>query len=495
MDFHNMRQMRRGVAVFLAATAPLPALAALGVSAAAPSLQAGGPVFLGGIALASVVYAGVVGWWLGARIEAPLRRWVDISEQVYMKQAFVDDLVFTNHKGALGKLARFAQISRDWIRDRNQEAKDNAEAVKTAEAARKVQEDAAAVKAGEQAQVVRALAGALADVAAGKLATRVTDDFPGDYQQLKVDFNDALAKLQEAMRGLKTSASGIRAGTEEISQSAEDLSRRTESQAASLEETAAALDHITQTVRKTADGAAEASSVTLTAKSEAEQSGQVVRDAVDAMSEIERSAQQISQIIGVIDEIAFQTNLLALNAGVEAARAGDAGRGFAVVASEVRALAQRSAGAAKEIKALISTSTAQVNNGVQLVGQTGQALDRIVTKVAEINQLVAEIASSAKEQALGLHEVNASINQMDHVTQQNAAMVEETTAACVALASEAQQLSAMIGRFDIGQSAADEGPAAAPVRAPAWTRRSRAVRVAGGGTVTPAIDADGWEEF
>ena len=454
MDFHNMRQMRRGVALFLAVIAPLPALAALGVWTAFPELRNAAPLWIGAIAAANAVGAAALGWWMGWRIEAPLRAWVDVTEKIYMKQEFVPDVPFTDHKGPLGKLARFSVISRDWLADRAREAKTNAEALKVTEAARQAQEEEAGRKAQEQSVVVQALAAALSDVAAGNLATRVKEEFPGDYQQLKDDFNKALEKLQEAMRGLKTSASGIRAGTEEISQSAEDLSRRTESQAASLEETAAALDHITQTVRKTADGAAEASNVVLTAKSDAEQSGHVVRDAVSAMSEIERSAQQISQIIGVIDEIAFQTNLLALNAGVEAARAGEAGRGFAVVASEVRALAQRSAGAAKEIKSLISTSTSQVNNGVQLVGQTGQALDRIVAKVAEINQLVADIAGSAKEQALGLHEINASINQMDHTTQQNAAMVQETTAACVALASEAQQLSAMIGRFDIGEAEA-----------------------------------------
>jgi methyl-accepting chemotaxis protein len=496
MDFHNMRRMRRGVAAFLAVSAPLPALAAIGAWYAAPQLQVLSPVWaMAGAAALSAAWAGAVGWWLGERIEAPLRRWVDVTERVYMKQEFVPDVPFTDHRGALGKLARFSIVSRDWLAERAREAKENAEALKVTEAARAAQEEEAALKAREQSTVVTALAAALSDVATGTLTTRVTEDFPADYQQLKDDFNAALDKLQEAMRGLKTSSSGIRAGTEEISQSAEDLSRRTESQAASLEETAAALDHITETVRKAADGAAEASSVVLTAKSDAEASGQIVRDAVGAMSEIERSAQQISQIIGVIDEIAFQTNLLALNAGVEAARAGEAGRGFAVVASEVRALAQRSAGAAKEIKALISTSSAQVNTGVQLVGQTGQALERIVTRVAEINGLVADIAASAKEQALGLHEINASINQMDHTTQQNAAMVQETTAACVALASEAQQLTAMIGRFDIGAEVAAPKPTftAATPRATEWTpRRSRAARVAGG-LPQPSADADGLE--
>ncbi|MDB5424069.1 MAG: chemotaxis protein, partial [Phenylobacterium sp.] len=233
----------------------------------------------------------------------------------------------------------------------------------------------------------------------------------------------------------------------------------------------------------------------MAATTDAQKSGLVVREAVAAMSDIESSSHQISQIVSVIDEIAFQTNLLALNAGVEAARAGDAGRGFAVVASEVRALAQRSAGAAKEIKALISTSTGQVTSGVQLVGQTGQALDRIVGKVAEINQLVAEIAGSAKEQALGLHEVNASINQMDHVTQQNAAMVEESTAACLALASEAQHLSEMIGRFDVGVTPEPVFQAPpAPAASYARPLQRRVLQTAGGGARSAPAE-EGWEEF
>jgi methyl-accepting chemotaxis protein len=209
------------------------------------------------------------------------------------------------------------------------------------------------------------------------------------------------------------------------------------------------------------------------------------------MSEIEQSAQQISQIIGVIDEIAFQTNLLALNAGVEAARAGEAGRGFAVVASEVRALAQRSAEAAKEIKTLISASTQQVGQGVHLVGETGEALQRIVSRVAEIDSLVSEIAASAQEQAVGLQQVNTAVNQMDQVTQQNAAMVEESTAASHALAGEAETLSGSVARFKIGQvQAAPTGrrPAAA---APQMKRSSRD----GSALRRPEPETDGWEEF
>ena len=259
-------------------------------------------------------------------------------------------------------------------------------------------------------------------------------------------------------------AQGVRSGAEEITQASDDLSRRTEQQAASLEETAAALDQITATVRHTAEGASEARNTVSAAKADAERSGAVVREAVQAMGGIETSSKQIGHIIGVIDEIAFQTNLLALNAGVEAARAGDAGRGFAVVATEVRALAQRSAEAAKEIKALISASGQQVEAGVKLVGETGKALERIVAQVAQLNRLVADIAASAQEQATGLHEVNTAVNQMDQVTQQNAAMVEESTAASHGLSGEAKELARLVGQFNLGDIA-PKPAAAAPRKA------------------------------
>jgi methyl-accepting chemotaxis protein len=206
-----------------------------------------------------------------------------------------------------------------------------------------------------------------------------------------------------------------------------------------------------------AESAQNASTVVTAARGDAESSGKVALNAVAAMNEIARYSQEISQIVGVVDEIAFQTNLLALNAGVEAARAGDSGRGFAVVAQEVRALAQRSAEAAREIKTLIASSSQQVEHGVGLVGKTGSALELIVARVAEINGLVGEIASSAREQAVGLAEVNTAVNQMDQVTQQNAAMVEEATAASHTLGSEATRLAELVGLFELGGPTAVQG--------------------------------------
>jgi methyl-accepting chemotaxis protein len=284
----------------------------------------------------------------------------------------------------------------------------------------------------------------------------MTDDMPEAYRKLQTDFNAALEQLEKAMEGVQAGTQGINTGAQEISTASDDLSRRSEQQASALEQTAAALHEIAATGRKTAEGAAQARGVVSHAKTDAEKSGEVVRKAIEAMGAIEKSSQQISQIIGVIDEIAFQTNLLALNASVEAARAGDAGRGFTVVASEVRVLAQRTAEAAKEIKDLISASTMQVGQGVHLVAETGKALERIVEQVSEITTAVAEIAASAEAQATGVQEVNNAINQMDEVTQRNAAMAEEATAASRSLAEESDHLTSLIDQFKIGNAATVE---------------------------------------
>ena len=315
--------------------------------------------------------------------------------------------------------------------------------------------------AEQQALVVQSFGTGLSKLAEGDLTYRVRDDLPEQYERLRGDFNDAMGKLQETMRGIVGNANSIRSGSFEITRASDDMARRTEQQAAGLEETAAALEEITATVKRTAEGAQQARQVVGAAKTDAEKGGEVVTKAIAAMGQIEQSAQQITQIIGVIDEIAFQTNLLALNAGVEAARAGDAGRGFAVVAQEVRALAQRSAEAAKEIKSLITASTEQVSSGVSLVDETGQALERIVDQVARINGVVGEIAASAKEQATGLEEVNVAVIQMDQVTQQNAAMVEESTAASHSLAREADTLSRMMEQFRVDAGATETGQASA----------------------------------
>jgi methyl-accepting chemotaxis protein len=323
----------------------------------------------------------------------------------------------------------------------------------TADAERRLTERERASNAETQAHVVAVLAGALRRLASGDLTGMVDETFPPEYEALKRDYNQALERLASTMTVISGNTRSMRSGAGEISQAADDLARRTERQAASLEETAATLKEITTTVARTAEGARQARELVSRARTGAEEGGSVVRNAVSAMDAIAGSSRQVGQIIGVIDEIAFQTNLLALNAGVEAARAGEAGRGFAVVASEVRALAQRSADAAKQIKGLITNSASQVNSGVGLVAATGGALERILQEIAEINTLVGEIAGSAEEQASGVREVNAAVGQMDQVTQQNAAMVEESTAASHALADQAQELERLVGQFRTPETA------------------------------------------
>ncbi|MFN3502749.1 MAG: methyl-accepting chemotaxis protein, partial [Allorhizobium sp.] len=277
----------------------------------------------------------------------------------------------------------------------------------------------------------------------------------------------------------------------------DSLSKRTEQQAAAVEETAAALEQITQAVAASTERASEAGKLVARTKEGAERSGLVVRNAIEAMSQIENSSKQISNIIGVIDDIAFQTNLLALNAGVEAARAGEAGKGFAVVAQEVRELAQRSATAAKEIKALINTSSDQVKTGVQLVGETGKALEQIVIEVKDINTNVAAIVEASREQSTGLSEINKAVNAMDQNTQQNAAMVEESTAASHSLAKQAASLRELVSQFRIGQHSShkvmEARPDASPVASPARKLMASVARAAGGAAAAKV--QEGWEDF
>jgi methyl-accepting chemotaxis protein len=362
---------------------------------------------------------------------------------------------------------------------------------------------AEASKAEQTATIVSSVGAGLEALAKGNLQHRVTADLTGPFAKLKDDFNGAMTRLQETLQAVMAAAGGINTGASEISQAADDLSKRTEQQAASLEETAAALEEITATVKKTAENAKTASTIVSTARAAAEDGGQIVDTAIKAMGQIEQSSKQITDIIGVIDEIAFQTNLLALNAGVEAARAGDAGKGFAVVASEVRALAQRSSEAAREIKTLIKASSEHVGSGVKLVGESGQALRKIVGQVVEINTLVTEMAQAAQQQSTGIEEVNTAVTQMDQVTQQNAAMVEQSTAASRNLAGETTELSNLVAFFDVGSDAPAErkatprvAPKPAPGTVPNLQKRVAASFGGRRGGAALAVKAEeDWKEF
>jgi methyl-accepting chemotaxis protein len=327
-----------------------------------------------------------------------------------------------------------------------------------------------------------ALAHALTRLSTGDLTVRIDQPFLPELEQLKADFNNSVTNLSKAFGGLRHEVMSVEAGGNEMRSAASDLAGRTEQQAASLEETSAALQQITTTVRSASERAQEASSLASGAQNSTEGSAKVVSKAVDAMGRIEQASSEISKIINVIDEIAFQTNLLALNAGVEAARAGEAGKGFAVVAQEVRELAQRSANAAKDIKALITKSGDEVAGGVKLVRETGDALGTISQQVSKINSLIAEIATSSREQTTGLQEINTAVNQMDQFTQKNAAMVEETTALTHKLAESASAAVGLLGQFKVpGESfgaAPMTGAQNAPVYPPSAPARVQASRSA-----------------
>lgn len=299
----------------------------------------------------------------------------------------------------------------------------------------------------EQDAVVEALSVGLGNLSTGNLSQSISTPFPAHYETLRGNYNTSVDRLNQTITEVVRASRSIRGQSDEISHASEDLARRTENQAATLEETAAALDELTTSVKSAANSARDVETIVQAARREAEDSGKVVLSAVDAMNGIEKSSDQISQIIGVIDDIAFQTNLLALNAGVEAARAGDAGRGFAVVASEVRALAQRSSDASKEIKTLISSSSQLVGRGVQAVGSAGKALTTMVERVANISNLVSAIAVGAQEQSIGLGEVNVGVNQLDQVAQKNAAMVEQSMLATQSLREEAIGLDGLVTHF------------------------------------------------
>ncbi|MCA2412320.1 HAMP domain-containing protein [Rhizobium leguminosarum bv. viciae 248] len=389
----------------------------------------------------------------------------------------------------VGQMAKAVSVFRDNAIERARiEARAEADR-DVSDSERRDREAQKAREASELDRAVTALGDGLRRLATGDLASHIAEPFVAHLDALREDFNNSVEKLNETLHTVGANARAIGAGANEIRSSADQLSQRTEQQSASVEETAAALEEITTTVRDAAKRAEEASQLVARTRLGAEKSGEVVRKAVSAMQQIEKSSGEISNIIGVIDDIAFQTNLLALNAGVEAARAGDAGKGFAVVAQEVRELAQRSAKAAKEIKALISTSGSHVQTGVSLVGETGKALDAIVHEVQEINQHVHAIAEASREQSIGLQEINTAVNTMDQGTQQNAAMVEESTAASHNLATEAAALNNLLGQFRLtgtGGFTTSAPIATAPRAAARPAARAAPVRVAREGTARPA---------
>ncbi|TAV88252.1 methyl-accepting chemotaxis protein [Rhizobium leguminosarum] len=359
----------------------------------------------------------------------------------------------TGMNNEVGMMAKATQSLQEKIRERHAMSDREATQQRALESERennlRQQQDEATL----QARVVTTIGEALEMIARGDLTVRCAD-LGQKYAALRDNFNDALSHLEAAMA--KVSAKGTDIGTskEEIRRASNELSQRTERQAASLEETSAALDELTVAVRQTADGAHEASKRVHSVSTEATHSDAIVTQAIEAMSGIEKSSSEITKIIGVIDEIAFQTNLLALNAGVEAARAGESGKGFAVVAQEVRELAQRSAAAAKEIKDQIARSSSQVDHGVRLVGEAGEALKRISDQIKAANEIVAKIAHSASEQDTTLRSISSSMNQLDAATQQNAAMAEETTASAETLATDTDELIDLIRGFRVGGESA-----------------------------------------
>jgi len=399
-------------------------------------------LLLGAIAMLT---AGV--WLIGRSITGPvvamtgaMRRLADGQTDIT-----IPALHCRNEFGAMAEALdtfREAAIANRRLEQEAAEARANAE-----DERKRMHEEAEAEARRILQQATRGLAGGLQRLAEGDLSFTLSEPFAPDFEALRSDLNQTVARLADVMTEIAHASGSIEGGSREIAGSADDLSRRTEQQAASLEETAAALDEITANVGNSSRRSQEAHGLASEANTAAEHTRGLVSNALDAMQRIEGSSARISGIIGVIDEIAFQTNLLALNAGVEAARAGDAGRGFAVVAQEVRALASRSADAAREIKQLIRISADEVKDGVRSVRDTGEALTGISRRIEAINVQVEAIAVSAREQSVGLGEINSAVNLLDQGTQQNAAMVEENNAASALLMTEAQRLRELVGMF------------------------------------------------
>ncbi|CCE96125.1 Methyl-accepting chemotaxis protein 4 [Sinorhizobium fredii HH103] len=413
---------------------------------------------VGGILAAAALAILLAALAIVRSVVRPVER-LKVSMQAIADEDVSSEVPETDRADEIGQMAKVLLVLRDSVKERLELRSREVEQQDRLNAERRGNEALQRSTASAQAEAMETLGAALERLASGDLTAEVGRIAP-EYGKLKHDFNTAVAALRDVIGAISQSTEIVHGSAGDISEAANNLARRTEQQAAALEETAAALDEITSTVRHASDRAVEARDMVNETKASAAKSGGIVRNAIDAMGRIEDSSSRISQIIGVIDEIAFQTNLLALNAGVEAARAGEAGRGFAVVAQEVRELAQRSAGAAKEIKGLIGTSVKEVGAGVELVRSTGDALMEIEALVNQVNEQVASIATAAREQATGLQEVNTAVNSMDQMTQQNAAMVEETTAASQVLAQESRELKSLLEKFRLRDGQAAYGRAA-----------------------------------
>jgi len=473
------------------------------------------------LTIACLAGVGAVAFAIGG-VSRPINRTTEVMRTLADGDLSVE-VPFTDRTNEIGEMARAVEVfKQNGIRVREMNAQEAALQTKSADLQSSIGTVVSAAVAGDftkriskdyenadlnrfAAQVNELVASVdrgiaetrrvVAALAEGDLSKSMKGEFQGAFGELKENVNQSMANLRAVLGEVRTAIDTINGGAGEMRTASGDLSRRTEQQAASLEETSSALEEITAAVKSSTERALEATHMVDEARRSTEQSSAVVKDAVSAMGRIEQASGEIGQIINVIDEIAFQTNLLALNAGVEAARAGDAGKGFAVVAQEVRELAQRSANAAKDIKALISRSGEQVNSGVKLVTATGEALELIASHVVKINEHVHSITTAAKEQSTGLSEVSTAVNQMDQVTQQNAAMVEESTAATNRLADEAANLARLIARFTLEAGAGphvagrDSRPAASPARA-----LTRKLAGAFGGRTATAAKAD-WEEF